>query len=110
VRPEPDDVEQGVLLVGRQVRGVALGKDKERLVPEDGQLVALALEARLLVVGESGRRAGVNVSSGTIDRQRAARRGRPDRMKWKTRASTTLYGSAYFLSRRTRIKSEWGPV
>jgi hypothetical protein len=30
-------------------------------------------------------------------------------MKWKTRASTTLYGSAYFLSIRTRMNSEFGP-
>lgn len=32
------------------------------------------------------------------------------RMKWKTRASTTLYGSACFLSSRTRMKSEFAPV
>lgn len=30
-------------------------------------------------------------------------------MKWKTSASTTLYGNAYFLSKRTRINRELGP-
>ena len=30
-------------------------------------------------------------------------------MKWKTSPSSTLYGSAYFLSIRTRMKSEVGP-
>lgn len=32
------------------------------------------------------------------------------RMKWKTSASSTLYGSACFLSSRMRMKSEVGPV
>ena len=32
------------------------------------------------------------------------------RMKWKTSASTTLYGSACFLSSSTRMKSEFAPV
>lgn len=31
------------------------------------------------------------------------------RMKWKTRASTTLYGSACFLSSRIRMNRELGP-
>jgi len=30
-------------------------------------------------------------------------------MKWKTRASTTLYGNSNFLSMRTRMNRELGP-
>ena len=35
---------------------------------------------------------------------------RLNRRKWNTSASTTLYGSAYFLSSRTRMKTLFGPV
>lgn len=135
-----DQVAQCLLVLRTDLRLVALHKAEQRLLPDHGQLALLGLEAQEVVhLGRAGGSGARGVSrreqtpnrwarcAGALQNNTCTRAAPPpnsgnqrlERVRsicttmvppQLTSASTTRYGSAYFLSSSTRRKKELVPL
>lgn len=99
VRLEAQHLEERLLLLGRQVLLVpacAFGSRQPRGARAEGRRKRETYRC-------------TKTRNDWCHRTGIWRVSRLNRIKWNTSASTTLYGSAYFLSSRTRIKRLFGP-